>query len=144
MSLYRLIYRSRSAEAIDWDVLKSILHKSEQHNVVNGLTGTLLASTTHYLQVLEGGYEPVNETFARIVRDPRHEEIRIIDFSVVAQRLFADWSMRGIGVFEFNQDILQQLSVRYGGFESVFESPLDPWRALAMIHDVALMSQQSD
>ena len=139
-----MIYRSRAASAIDWDTLKDILHKSEAHNVANGLTGTLLASATHYLQAIEGGYEAVNETFMRIARDPRHQQIRIIDFGLASERMFDGWSMRGIGVFRFNPEITDYLTGKYGRHGDGPEFPLEPWRALAFIHDVISFSERDD
>jgi hypothetical protein len=139
--LYRLIYRSRSARPIDWDILDDILHRSERNNIANGLSGVLLATTTHFLQVMEGAYEPVNATFMRIVRDPRHDEIRLVEFGLAAERLFSGWSMRGIGLFDFRNELNQRLIGKYGrdGDGPLF--PLEPWRALAMAKDVAVMKE---
>ena len=66
-------------------------------------TGVLIASRTHFLQVLEGKFEEVNAIFRRICRDPRHTEMSIISFSVIDYQLFDGWGMRGIGAFDFNK-----------------------------------------
>ncbi len=50
--MYRLIYKSRSIEPIDWDLVSAILETSKAQNVERGITGVLLASGTHFLQVL--------------------------------------------------------------------------------------------
>jgi len=137
--MYRLIYKSRSTVELDWDVIKDILHKSETNNEKNNITGTLLATDTCFLQVFEGRFEDVNSTFMRIVRDPRHEDIKLIGFSVVDARLFSGWGMRGIGVFDFNKDIERQLIAKYGEEDGGIRFPLEEWMALAMVHDINMM-----
>ena len=137
--MYRLIYKSRSTVALNWDVVKDILHTSEAHNEAHGISGILLATNTHYLQVLEGKFEDVNTAFMNIVRDTRHHDIKLISFSVVDARLFAGWGMKGIGAFDFNKQIERQLMEKYGEEEGGIHFPLEEWMALAMIHDIKMM-----
>ena len=137
--MYRLIYKSRSTVELDWDVIKDILHKSEVNNERSGITGTLLATDTHFLQVFEGRFEDVNTTFMRIVRDTRHTDIKLVSFSVVDARLFSGWGMRGIGVFDFNKDIERQLIGKYGEEDGGIRFPLEEWMALAMVHDINML-----
>jgi hypothetical protein len=137
--MYRLIYKSRSTVELNWDVVKDILHTSEVHNEANGITGILLATNTHYLQVLEGKFEDVNIAFMNIARDPRHDDIRLISFTIVDARLFAGWGMKGIGVFDFNKQIERQLMEKYGEEDGGIRFPLEEWMALAMIHDIKMM-----
>ena len=99
----------------------------------------LLASRTHFLQVLEGNFEDVNTVFRRIVRDDRHAELSIVAFSIVDARLFDGWGMRGIGAFDFNVDIENELKVKYGEEDGGIYLPLDEWQALAMINDIKMM-----
>ena len=137
--MYRLIYKSRSTVKLNWDVVKDILHTSEVHNEANGITGILLATNTHYLQVLEGKFEDINMAFMNIVRDPRHDDIKLISFNVMDARLFAGWGMKGIGVFDFNKQIERQLMEKYGEEDGGIRFPLEEWMALAMIHDIKMM-----
>ena len=142
--MYRVIYKSRSRIALNWDIVTDILHSSEAYNESHGITGVLLASNTHFLQVLEGNYEDVNAAFMRIVCDERHTDIRLIGFSVIDARLFGGWGMRGIGAFDFNKDIEQQLVGKYGEEEGGIHFPLEEWQALAMIHDIKMMDELPD
>ena len=119
--------------------MKDILHTSEVHNEANGITGILLATNTHYLQVLEGKFEDINMAFMNIVRDPRHDDIKLISFNVMDARLFAGWGMKGIGVFDFNKQIERQLMEKYGEEDGGIRFPLEEWMALAMIHDIKMM-----
>ena len=142
--MYRVIYKSRSRVALNWDIVTDILHSSEAYNESHGITGVLLASNTHFLQVLEGNYEDVNAAFMRIVRDERHTDIKLIGFSVIDARLFGGWGMRGIGAFDFNKDIERQLVGKYGEEEGGIHFPMEEWQALAMIHDIKMMDELPD
>jgi len=136
--MYRLIYKSRSATPVDWAQVTDILHTSEASNREAGITGALLATDSHFLQVIEGPYESVNRTFMRIVRDPRHTDIWLIGFSVIDARLFEDWGMKGIGIFDLNRETEAMLMRKYGEEDGSVHFPLDEWKALALIQDVDL------
>jgi hypothetical protein len=140
----RIIYKSRSAAPLDWDLVRSITGASEDSNSRCGVTGVLLASRTHFLQVLEGNFEDVNAVFRRIARDDRHTELSIVSFSVVDARLFAGWGMRGIGAFDFNKAIEAELMEKYGQQEGGVHLPLEEWQALAMLNDIKMMQKLPD
>jgi hypothetical protein len=142
--MYRLIYKSRSVEALNWDIVRSITSASEKNNEENGITGVLLASKTHFLQAMEGNFEDVNALFRRIVRDTRHEDVSIISFSVIDARLFGGWGMRGIGAFDFNKKLEAELIGKYGDEEGGVHFPLEEWQALALINDIKMTSELPD
>jgi hypothetical protein len=137
--MYRLIYKSRSVEQITWDDVTDILHASEKYNVAHDINGVLLATETHFLQVIEGRFEDVNEAFMRIARDSRHEDIRLISYSVIDARLFSGWGMRGIGMFGFNDDLEQKLKKKYGEEDGCVKFPLEEWMVLAMVWDIKMV-----
>ena len=137
--MYRIIYKSRSVQPLNWEIVRSITSVSEKSNEARGMTGVLLASRTHFLQALEGKFEDVNSVFRRIARDERHEELSIISFSVIDARLFGSWGMRGIGAFDFNLQIEAELKQKYGEEEGGIYFPLEEWQALAMINDIKMM-----
>ena len=151
--MYRLIYKSRSAETIDWALVHSILFSSKEENRKRAITGVLLATETHFLQVLEGGFEDVNDTFMRIAADSRHNEIRLICFHPVNEKLFTDWGMQGIGLFETNQDLkamfsdkhgfVAMLKDKYGEESGTVKMPLEEWSALSLIQDARIVHELS-
>jgi len=51
--MYRIIYKSRSVTPLNWDIVRSITSTSERNNEALGVTGVLMASRTHFMQVLE-------------------------------------------------------------------------------------------
>lgn len=142
--MYRVIYKSKAHNSINWTLVEDILHRSEKNNKKNKIGGILLASNTHFLQVLEGTYEAVNATFMRIARDNRHWGIELIAFHPIDAVLFEGWGMRGIGVFDINDDLAQMLKNKYGEIKGELESevnfPLEEWKAMALIHDLKMVS----
>jgi hypothetical protein len=139
-----MIYKSRSVEPLNWDIVRSITSVSERNNQACGVTGVLLASRSHFMQAVEGNFEDVNAVFRRICRDDRHVELSIIGFTVIDARLFGGWGMRGIGAFDFNQQIEQQMKEKYGEEDGGMRFPLEEWQALAMINDIKMMRELPD
>jgi len=134
--MYRLIYKSTSRGRLDWPALTHVLLASTRNNESNGLTGILLANRSHFLQVLEGAFDPLNETFVRIARDARHHRVRLLSYGVVEERLFAAWRMRGIGVFDMSSEVTRRLVEKYGEEDDDVRFPETGWRALALIEDI--------
>lgn len=138
--MYRLIYKSRPISSMDWEQIRHILHQSEKNNEANGITGILLASKYHFLQVIEGRYETVNKLFMTITHDPRHTDVQLISFDLIDSRLFAGWGMKGLGLLDYNTDQAKQLKAKYGEDEmGDVRFPLESWQALALINDLDMM-----
>ena len=113
-NLYRAIYKSRCKGLADIDLLDSILASSTKNNPANGITGVLVATQTHFLQLLEGEFEVLNETMERISRDTRHEKVQLIRFTDIEERRFGDWAMHGIGLFDLNSNLAVTLGEKFG------------------------------
>jgi hypothetical protein len=96
-AVYRLIYRSvfavpgEEAEAVR--ELQAILDASRRNNAAAGLTGALLHSGAHVVQVLEGPVAAIEAVFDRIAADLRHTAVELLQFSPVARASFPAWSM---------------------------------------------------
>ena len=93
MSLRRLIYSSRVARHVRFADAEEVAQKSVDRNQRLGLTGILLYTPSHFLQVLEGEPDAVGQTYLRISRDPRHSRLRIIDDCEISAREFGAWAM---------------------------------------------------
>ena len=137
--MYRLIYKSRSKQKIDWDMVTNIMNQSSVNNEKRNLTGLLLATDTHFFQIIEGRFEDINSVFMRIARDDRHDNISLISFQVIDTRLFSGWGMRGIGIFDFNKDIERELMDKYGEEEGSVRFPLEEWMGLALANDIRMI-----
>lgn len=121
--LYRLIYYSRNRVGMhDQEptaAIAEILAASRTNNLAAGVTGALLFNAGCFGQVLEGGRRVVEATFERIQRDPRHDDVSLLDFQQVAARGFASWSMAFIGADQIEAE-------KYGAIAC--ESGFDPSR----------------
>ena len=134
--MYRLIYKSRSIMPVDWALVNAIIEASQQQNVSREITGVLLATRTHFLQVLEGSFEDVNKLYCTIVRDPRHHQIQLVSFTCTEKPIFGAWAMHGIGLFNFNRELSQQLKASYGEDDGEVRFPTEEWAVLSMINDI--------
>ncbi len=132
--LVRLLYASRATGQIDEALVASILEKAHAYNAAHGLTGILCTSSEGnvFLQVLEGGRPAVNELYGRILRDPRHQDVILLDYAEIAERRFATWRMGNLNLNRVNLGIILRFSEN-----SVF----DPFRmsgktALALLEEL--------
>lgn len=89
----QLVYVSRP-RGLDGTMLESILRTACVENGRRGITGVLVSRDDIFLQLLEGPRRAVSETFARIMRDPRHAEVVLLGMQDADFRLFGGWQMR--------------------------------------------------
>jgi hypothetical protein len=137
--MYRLIYRSEPTAPLNWEKVREILIQSEIKNEERGITGILLATKHSFLQVIEGKYEKVNKLFMKIVTDPRHHNIQLISFDLIDSRLFSGWGMKGLGLFDFNNDEAKMLKQKYGEDNEDIHFPLESWKVLSLINDLKMV-----
>jgi len=78
--------------------VRAILQTSRRNNAERGITGALLYSAGCFAQVLEGPLSQVETIVERIMLDPRHHEVKVLQFHVLVERAFGDWSMAFAGV----------------------------------------------
>ncbi|HEY9268920.1 MAG TPA: BLUF domain-containing protein [Methylotenera sp.] len=98
--LVQIIYISRSTfentdavNKIEPNVVR-ILAKSRTNNRRNGLVGVLYFGDGAFFQCLEGDEDTVNTLFAKIEKDPRHKDVRLISKKHVSRLSFPDWAMK--------------------------------------------------
>jgi hypothetical protein len=142
MSIYRLVYRSRATLPVNQDTVAAIVDQSMQNNKRLDITGLLLATRTHFFQVLEGSRESVNQVYHRIVRDPRHTDLVLVSYGPIHRRAFEDWSMRGLELGLLGRMLGQQLKEKYGETDGHVQLPLEPDRAFALLYDVKVFLQR--
>jgi len=110
--LVRLLYTSRAAATVDEGFLYDILRRASLDNPAQGITGALCCSQGVFLQVLEGGRDPVNRLYARILADPRHTDVVLLSYEEIGERRFAQWSMGRVDVERLNPAVLLKYSER--------------------------------
>ena len=90
-----LLYVSRatfSGSSEDRHLL-TILDDARSRNSALGVTGALLYLNGRFAQILEGEAAEVNQLMIDILRDDRHEFVRIIEVAPITGRRFASWGM---------------------------------------------------
>ena len=92
---HRLIYRSHSRidPADRAAALADIFREARSHNEAVGITGALLITDHWFVQALEGDAPEVQSLYDRISRDPRHENVTLIEADSVPERVFSRWAM---------------------------------------------------
>jgi Sensors of blue-light using FAD len=108
--LVRLLYASRASSPTDASVYDSILEQSRARNPKLGITGILCFSENLFIQVLEGGRDEVCELYNTIVRDGRHQHVRILGFEEIRERRFGNWTMGQVNLAKVNPALL----LKYG------------------------------
>lgn len=109
--LVQLTYASRTTGILGAGDIKDILAASKRNNALVGVTGALCLSNGIFLQQLEGDKTEVNALYHRLLRDERHREPAILDFSEITQRRFGNWSMGLLSTLEENRQLFQKYSV---------------------------------
>ncbi|MCW2276107.1 blue light sensor protein [Rhodoblastus acidophilus] len=104
--LVRCLYASRPSASCDTRALDSILHQARKNNPALGLTGLLCVSNNLFVQVLEGGRDEVCEIYNAIVRDERHEQVRLLIYEEISERQFGNWTMGQINIDRLNPSVL--------------------------------------
>lgn len=133
--LVRLMYASRAMTEIDDAMMSSILRRSRENNEVLGITGILCVQKEPglFLQVLEGGRAEVNRVYDHIVRDGRHYDVTLVDYSQVDKRRFAGWRMGSVDLEKVNRSIV----LRYSQGPVLDPYSMSPSGALEMLDELA-------
>jgi hypothetical protein len=80
---------------------------------LDGITGLLVFNGTHFLQIVEGAEDAIEDLVERLRKDPRHNGFEIRDRRKVDARSFPDWSMELVrvnaGYFEARDTITDRL-----------------------------------
>jgi len=91
--LRQLVYISSATRPFNEVELERLLVAVRAKNAQNGITGILLYNDQSFLQILEGTRDDVERTLARILRDPRHAGVTVVQDEVVVERDFSAWDM---------------------------------------------------
>ena len=113
MSLKSLTYTSLARLDLDAGELEAIHRTAREVNALEGITGILIFNGTHFLQIIEGAPDAIDELLERLRGDHRHSGIEVRDERAVEERSFPDWSMELVRVsasyFEARDTILDRL-----------------------------------
>lgn len=102
MALRQIVYSSRQVFSFEGLGLVSLLAEARAHNARHGITGVLLHANGMFVQCLEGPSTAVAALYERIVHDPRHADIVLLQSVPLSQRHFGDWWMGCARVEDFD------------------------------------------
>jgi len=91
--LHQIVYVSAASAPFDNAALERLLERSRRRNAERDVTGLLLHVDGSFIQVLEGTEEAVEEIYARIREDDRHEQLLILQRGPIEARRFDGWAM---------------------------------------------------
>lgn len=93
MKYRRIIYTSHATKHFNKRNLLDLLHDSRAFNEMDGISGVLIHKEGLFLQVIEGESLFLDDLLERLKRDPRHDDVTIIDDQPTDTKLFPKWSM---------------------------------------------------
>ena len=108
--LVRCLYASRISTPLATSALDEILEQSRKNNPTRGITGLLCHTHDSFVQVVEGGREPISDLLRSIYRDDRHQQMTILLFEEIGERQFGNWTMGLVNVESINSAVLLKYS----------------------------------
>lgn len=94
MKLEQLVYVSVSrAQPTSERVSADILGESIRNNAPNNITGVLTWTGSRFVQILEGSSGSLDVLLLKLICDPRHEAMEVLDRRPVSARAFGRWAM---------------------------------------------------
>ncbi|MGB5377489.1 BLUF domain-containing protein [Muriicola sp.] len=91
--VYQLIYRSTALPNIKTEQIMEIVDTAIAFNRQEGITGCLIYDRGHFIQILEGEKDPVDELFKKIKKDARHTNTEILSTGWTKNKIFNSWNM---------------------------------------------------
>ena len=109
--LHQVAYCSRAAPEVDASTVERIVATARRTNPAQGITGLLVFGSGVFFQWLEGPRDHITGLMAKILRDPRHDEVVTLSHSEeVRERLFPDWSMELVTPDQIREVLLDALA----------------------------------
>ena len=113
MDLTSLTYTSLARLDLQTSDLEEIHRSARELNALDGVTGLLVFNGTHFLQIVEGSHDAIDDLLTRLRRDPRHSGLEVRDERKITRRSFPDWSMELVrvkaGYFDARETIAERL-----------------------------------
>lgn len=93
MAVLQIIYSSKACDSVDQSEVLDILRSSQIRNQQDGISGLLIYQPPRFVQMLEGPAAEAQALYERIMRDPRHTDIELIDRREVEHAAMPTWAM---------------------------------------------------
>lgn len=89
-----------TAPRLSRDDVEAILESSARNNPARGITGLLLYNGRNFLQLLEGDEAELADLMVRIMHDPRHTGISMLESRQIERRSCPEWAMKRVMIAE--------------------------------------------
>src|ERR1700722_3616776 len=93
MKLSQLVYVSNATAPMTAEAVELIVKRCRRNNEERNISGLLIYSGGHFIQLLEGHQPVLANLFAAIREDARHHNVEQLHFAAAAERLFPSWRM---------------------------------------------------
>lgn len=141
MRLCRLIYRSTAAaEVVPNSLLRDIEAQASAANATSDITGLLVLAGNVFVQVLEGDAQALTALFSRITTDKRHRQVELVTHQRIPARLFNDWAMRLVDLYDLPGEKRGFMVAKYGREGEQLAIPEEPDALLAWLLDARFLS----
>jgi len=91
--MHQLLYVSNAVELMSRQELEVLLDQAKANNKALNITGMLVYHDGTFIQILEGEEQQVKSLFEEVKKDPRHDNVILIEEMPVQKRAFASWDM---------------------------------------------------
>ncbi len=91
--LLEIIYVSDINPDFTAQDLNTLHQQAHLNNLKNDVTGLLLVTDKHFMQLIEGTASAIKSLFTKLGADERHHNVRLISERPLANRQFPDWHM---------------------------------------------------
>jgi len=140
-NLHRIAYASLSTfkpfeanTGVDVNIAQ-ILQIARQNNQKNRLVGALYYGSGCFFQCLEGKKEDIDRLYVKLLKDPRHKDLRILVSEPIEKLGFSSWEMKFAAIDHEVRHFLRQHQL----------SKFDPYKFSGeMSHELIGMLQRAD
>jgi len=98
-----ILYTSRKTMPAEHEVaeIAAIMAASRSWNEAQGITGGLINTPLSFAQLVEGPAAAVDDLMAKISKDPRHRDVRILRTETIGKVRLPAWAMAYSGPWSF-------------------------------------------
>ena len=144
MRLCRLIYKSlATAEVVSNRMLRQLEQQAVAANAQQDTTGLLVLTGNVFVQVLEGDSREMTSLFTKIAGDNRHRSVELLSVRAVDKRLFKDWSMRAVDLYDLPGEKRALMAAKYEGKDGMILVPDDEILVNAFLLDARFICSSS-
>ncbi|UIP07312.1 BLUF domain-containing protein [Erythrobacter sp. SDW2] len=96
--MQQLLYSSEASEPIASEEIFRIIATSARNNGARGITGFLVHTRNHFLQLIEGEAAALDALLEDLADDTRHCRLEILSRGEIADRSFPKWRMERVSL----------------------------------------------